>query len=48
VVEVVDTDVVDDCDTELLVPVAELTELAELVEVETGVVVPLDDGDEVK
>jgi len=48
VVEDVDTDVVDDCATELLVLVVELAGLAELVDVEVGVVVPPDDGAEAK
>ena len=43
VVEDVETDILDDCATELLVVVAELAELAELVDVEVGMVVPPED-----
>ena len=44
VVVEVDTGMLDDCATEVLVLVVELAGLAELVYVEVGVVVPPDDG----
>jgi hypothetical protein len=48
VVEVDDSDVLDDCATELLERVVELARLPELEDVEVGVVVPPDDGPEAK
>ena len=47
-VEVEDSDVLDDCATELLERVVELVKLPELEDVEVGVVVPPDDGPEAK
>jgi hypothetical protein len=48
VVEDVDTDVLEDCATELPVLVVELAELTELADVEVCVVVPLDGGAEAR
>ena len=48
VVEVVGMRVVDDCATELLVLVDELTDPTELVDVEVGEVEPPDDGAEAR
>jgi len=48
VVEDVDTDVLEDCATELPVLVVELAELTELADVEVGVVVTLDGGAEAR
>jgi len=47
-VEVEDSDVLDDCATELLERVVKLVRLPELEDVEVGVVVPADDGPEAK
>ena len=48
VVEDVDWDVLDDSAAELLVPTVELGVLLEPVDVEVGVVVPLDEGAEAR